>query len=122
MSRVKIAIVLLFSILLISTAGYHSVARITDRVQSLMDTAQQQNQGGEFPALIRTVDELEDYYTSKEWLLSLFVRHDYAMNALSSLHALQSYASRQETVEFDAELARARAQVTALRHLFLRLF
>ena len=122
MQRVKIAVFLLFSIFIVCTAGYLSVDRVSGEIQCMLKTAQKQNQDGDYPALTDTLSELEDYYASREWVLSLFVRHDYAFGALPSLNALQSYAAQQSRAEFDAELERAGAQILTMRHLFLRFF
>lgn len=122
MRRVKIAVFLLLTILVVCVAGYLSVDRVSGRIGALLETAKHQNQGGDTPALKETLSQLQDYYADREWLLSLFVRHDYAFSALPSLGALESYAAQSDQTELDAELERASAQILTMRHLFLRFF
>lgn len=122
MRRFKIACALLTVILLISLAGCLSVDRITARMSSYLDTAEQQNQDGDYPALADTLKELDDYYASKEWVLALFLRRDYATSALLGFSTLKSFDSEEYKTDFDAELERARTQIAVTRHLFLSFF
>ena len=122
MSRVKIAFFLLLVILLISVLGCVAVDRITVQMNSYLSVAQKQNQSGDLPALVQTLTDLEQYYQSREWLLSLFLRRDYAAAAEIALAPLRSYALDRQKTDCAAALRTARAQVNAVRHVFLCFF
>ena len=102
--------------------GCISVDRVTVRLTDYLSIAEKQNQSGDLPALAQTLMELDQYYRSREWLLTLFLRRDYAAAAEVSLAPLQSYATAGQKTDCDAALRAARAQINAARHVFLCFF
>lgn len=122
MRRVKICIFLLVFLILFAVAACLFVDAATDRMLGYLALAQQQSQGGEYPALAVTLEELQAYYDAREWALSLLLRRDYATAPAISFSALQSYANEEYRADFEAELRRSRAQLLVLRQIFLRFF
>ncbi len=122
MSRVKIALFLLILIFSVSLVGGLSVDRVTTRLTDYLSAAEKQNQSGDLPALAETLMELDRYYRSREWLLTLFLRRDYAAAAEIALAPLQSYAAAGQKTDCEAALRAARAQIDAARHVFLCFF
>lgn len=122
LSRVKIAFFLLLVILLLSLFGCMAVNRVTDNLNLYLSAAQKQNQSEDIPALVQTLMELDGYFQSREWLLSLFLRREYVAAAAVALAPLQSYAAAGQKAECDAALRTARAQIDAARQVFLFFF
>ena len=118
MKRVIISIAILALIATLATGATIYTYRVTEQMLVFLETAEKEISAGDSPALMDTLDEMQQYYMIHDKPLMLFVRRDYVTNPQSSFCVLPAYAGKENFADFETELLRAKAQILQLRALF----
>ncbi len=122
MKRVPIAIGIFVAILLFTAAGMWQIKEITGHITQKLELVEKTALAGNYEAASLEMKNLEEYFLKKEHILAIFMVRSQTTGVLLNLATVKTYITQGHTEDLLTEIARAKAQVYAMQHLFLNIF
>lgn len=118
MNRIHAALILLALLAAFAVFGHLAVQHTADTLEEGLTTLAAQVDAQEYDAARAEVARLQRLCNEKEGLLTLFVKRDLVNTLCICLQGVDAYLCEDYRSDALLEIARARAQVTALRRQY----
>ena len=121
MNRIRVAVVLLVLLAAFAAFGQISIHRLTDQFSDGIAALKADAQQGDYAQARQHAEALLATCHDNEWLMTLFIKHDFVNNLRVNLSGLAAYLDPEYVKDLYLELDRAEAQVEALRRQYFDL-
>lgn len=122
MRRIRIALFIFLLVAALSAASHLAVFRVTQSVQAQLSDIRAAADMQDYEGAAHKINDLLDYYKTRQHLLEFFIRRETVSSASVSLHGLSAYATEETLRDLFSEIDKASEQVHAMEHLFFSIF
>lgn len=122
MRRIRIAWAILALSALLCVVSHITVLRITQSVEQQLLQARALAEAQEYESAAQQLQQMLQYYDSRQHFLELFLRRETVAAASVNLHGLPAYAKEETVRDLYSEIDKANEQIQTMEHLFSSVF
>lgn len=118
MKRVRAAFGLLVFLAVLIVASSMLVRTTNDALLEALDRIGTLSADGDYEAALKTIDEMNAFFSRREHWMALFIKRDYLSGIAMCLGGLSAYVGPDNQQDLQSELGKARTQILMTGHLF----